>query len=53
VVVTSYALLRRDIGMLEDALWDIVVLDEAQQIKNPGRRAHARRGRCGHGPGSP
>jgi hypothetical protein len=38
VVVTSYALLRRDIGMLEDALWDIVVLDEAQQIKNPGSK---------------
>ena len=38
VVVTSYALLRRDIGMLEDALWDVVVLDEAQQIKNPGSK---------------
>ncbi len=38
VVVTSYALLRRDIGRLEDALWDVVVLDEAQQIKNPGSK---------------
>ncbi len=35
VAVTSYALLRRDIGMLEDVDWDVVVLDEAQQIKNP------------------
>ena len=34
VTVTSYALLRRDIGMLRDIDWDIVVFDEAQQIKN-------------------
>ncbi|MFA9429532.1 DEAD/DEAH box helicase [Egicoccus sp. AB-alg2] len=34
VTVTSYALLRRDIGMLEDVDWDVVVFDEAQQIKN-------------------
>jgi superfamily II DNA or RNA helicase len=38
VAVTSYALLRRDIGMLEDVPWDIVVLDEAQQIKNPSSK---------------
>ncbi|GGI09735.1 DEAD/DEAH box helicase [Egicoccus halophilus] len=34
VTVTSYALLRRDIGMLQDIDWDVVVFDEAQQIKN-------------------
>ena len=34
VVVTTYALLRRDIGMLERVRWDVVVFDEAQQIKN-------------------
>jgi SNF2 family DNA or RNA helicase len=34
VTVTSYALLRRDIGMLSDVPWDVVVFDEAQQIKN-------------------
>ncbi|MFA9445935.1 SNF2-related protein [Egicoccus sp. AB-alg6-2] len=34
VTVTSYALLRRDIGMLGDIDWDVVVFDEAQQIKN-------------------
>jgi SNF2 family DNA or RNA helicase len=34
VVVTSYALLRRDLDLLEDIRWDVVVLDEAQQIKN-------------------
>jgi superfamily II DNA or RNA helicase len=38
VVVTSYALLRRDIGLLEDVRWDVVVYDEAQQIKNPASK---------------
>jgi superfamily II DNA or RNA helicase len=38
VVVTSYALLRRDVGMLEDVDWDVVVFDEAQQIKNPSSK---------------
>ncbi len=38
VSVTSYALLRRDIGLLEDVDWDVVVLDEAQQIKNPSSK---------------
>ena len=35
VAVTSYALLRRDAGLLAAVPWDVVVLDEAQQIKNP------------------
>jgi superfamily II DNA or RNA helicase len=38
VAVTSYALLRRDIGLLEDVAWDVVVFDEAQQIKNPSSK---------------
>ena len=38
VAVTSYALLRRDIGLLEDIPWDVVVFDEAQQIKNPSSK---------------
>jgi superfamily II DNA or RNA helicase len=38
VTVTSYALLRRDLGMLEDVDWDAVVFDEAQQIKNPSSK---------------
>jgi superfamily II DNA or RNA helicase len=38
VVVTSYALLRRDIGVLEDVEWDVVVFDEAQQVKNPASK---------------
>ncbi len=34
VVVTSYALLRRDQHLLEDIEWDTIIFDEAQQIKN-------------------
>jgi hypothetical protein len=34
VVVTSYGLLRRDAELLSQVGWDVVVLDEAQQIKN-------------------
>jgi hypothetical protein len=39
VVVTSYSVLRRDRDMLTDVLWDVVALDEAQQIKNPSAQA--------------
>lgn len=35
VVITSYALLHRDIETLERVPWSDVVLDEAQNIKNP------------------
>jgi SNF2 family DNA or RNA helicase len=35
VVVTSYALLRRDEEFLKEIDWRYVILDEAQQIKNP------------------
>ena len=35
VVVTSYALLRRDEELLKAIDWRYVILDEAQQIKNP------------------
>jgi superfamily II DNA or RNA helicase len=35
VLVTSYALLRRDGEKLAAEQWDAVVLDEAQHIKNP------------------
>src|SRR5690606_5657187 len=37
VVVTSYALLRRDIDLLNKLKLDYVILDEAQAIKNPPR----------------
>ena len=35
VILTTYAILRNDIEILEKILWNIVVLDEAQAIKNP------------------
>jgi SNF2 family DNA or RNA helicase len=34
-VVTSYDTVVRDIAMLRQVEWDVVVLDEAQAIKNP------------------
>jgi SNF2 family DNA or RNA helicase len=39
VVVTSYGLVRRDIDLLAAMAWDVVVLDEAQQVKNPAAKA--------------
>ena len=38
LVVTSYAILRRDIEMLRELDFQLVVLDEAQHIKNRGSR---------------
>ncbi|MCP5040603.1 MAG: DEAD/DEAH box helicase, partial [bacterium] len=35
VTLTSYAILRLDIATLADRRWETVVLDEAQNIKNP------------------
>ncbi|MDD2710054.1 MAG: DEAD/DEAH box helicase [Verrucomicrobiae bacterium] len=35
IVVTSYALLHRDFDLFKDVAWQGVVLDEAQNIKNP------------------
>lgn len=34
VVITSYSLLLRDVDILSPLDWDVIVLDEAQQIKN-------------------
>ncbi|MEH2159581.1 MAG: SNF2-related protein [Nostoc sp.] len=34
LIVTSYSLLHRDIKSLESVSWQIVVLDEAQNVKN-------------------
>jgi len=36
LVVTTYAVLRRDVPALGGLAWDRLVLDEAQQIKNSG-----------------
>ncbi|ETX00050.1 MAG: helicase [Candidatus Entotheonella factor] len=35
VTLTTYAILRLDIGTLAPQSWDTVILDEAQNIKNP------------------
>lgn len=39
IVVTSYAILRLDSDILNGVEWDLVVLDEAQAIKNPESQA--------------
>ena len=36
LIVTNYALLRRDLGELQKFAFRVVILDEAQFIKNPG-----------------
>ncbi|MEZ4239928.1 MAG: SNF2-related protein [Myxococcota bacterium] len=36
LVLTTYALLRRDLATLRAQPWTWLVLDEAQQVKNPG-----------------
>ncbi|HLO87091.1 MAG TPA: DEAD/DEAH box helicase [Nostocaceae cyanobacterium] len=35
LVITSYSLVHRDIKSLQSISWQIVVLDEAQNVKNP------------------
>jgi superfamily II DNA or RNA helicase len=39
VVITSYGLVRRDVDLLAAVDWDVVVLDEVQQVKNPAAKA--------------
>jgi superfamily II DNA or RNA helicase len=41
LVVTSYALLRRDVDALAAVAWSYAVLDEAQAIKNPDSQVAA------------
>jgi len=50
VVVTSYSLLQRDVAALEQVHWSAMVLDEAQNIKNPeSKQARAACSiKCGH-----
>lgn len=38
IVLTSYGLLRRDAALLNEVEWSVVVLDEAQNIKNASSR---------------
>jgi SNF2 family DNA or RNA helicase len=45
IVISSYALLHRDFETLKDIPWSGIVLDEAQNIKNPEtKQARAARG---------
>jgi SNF2 family DNA or RNA helicase len=38
IVVSSYALIHRDLAHLQDVSWAGVILDEAQNIKNPNTK---------------
>ncbi|WP_350614563.1 DEAD/DEAH box helicase [Pseudomonas sp. HY7a-MNA-CIBAN-0227] len=39
VVLTTYALLPRDLEVLQAQRWSVLILDEAQNIKNPNSKA--------------
>lgn len=39
VILTSYGVVRNDIEQLSEVLWQYVILDESQSIKNPDARA--------------
>jgi SNF2 family DNA or RNA helicase len=38
VVLTSYGVIRNDVEMLAEFLWQYIILDESQAIKNPDAR---------------
>jgi SNF2 family DNA or RNA helicase len=38
LVLTSYSLLHRDFALFQEVPWDGVILDEAQNVKNPGTK---------------
>ncbi|MDR1259048.1 MAG: DEAD/DEAH box helicase [Tannerellaceae bacterium] len=40
VVITSYGLLRNDIDHLQEHLFQVVILDESQFVKNPSSQAY-------------
>lgn len=50
LVISSYSILHRDVSKLEKIDWGELILDEAQNIKNPGARQaqSARRLKAGH-----
>ena len=47
-MISSYALLHRDLEMLQEVPWAGVILDEAQNIKNPETK-QAKAARALHG----
>ncbi|MDR1098412.1 MAG: DEAD/DEAH box helicase [Tannerella sp.] len=40
LVITTYGVVRNDVDLLKDALFDYVVLDESQLIKNPASKIY-------------
>lgn len=38
IIITSYDVLNRDVEMMDSFDWSVIVLDEAQAIKNPSAR---------------
>lgn len=38
IIITSYGLVQRDIEILLDYKWSVLIIDEAQKIKNPGTK---------------
>ena len=42
VLLTTYGVARSEAALLKAMSWRLVVIDEAQNIKNPARRSHAR-----------
>ena len=40
LVITTYGIVRNDIDLLKDAIFDYVVLDESQLIKNPASKIY-------------
>ena len=38
IVITTYGLVRRDVDSLTEIMWSDVILDEAQNIKNPSAK---------------
>jgi SNF2 family DNA or RNA helicase len=54
VVVTSYTLLRLEAEQYAELTWSVVLLDEAQFVKNRGAQAYTRRcASCGRAARSP
>ncbi|WP_207810206.1 MULTISPECIES: SNF2-related protein, partial [unclassified Pseudomonas] len=39
LILTTYALLPRDLEILQPQSWSVLILDEAQNIKNPLSKA--------------
>lgn len=52
LTITTYGMVSR-IKAFQETMWDCVILDEAQAIKNPARNRHAKSKNCRHRCGLP